>query len=129
MKKLNIVMLVCAVAISALLVVSLAVTSEVRETKKTLSSTFVYSSANTISSQESSTAPASSAASSAKLATYLVKTYNGEIGIFRVGEEKPFRILHVKTDSLPVADQKLLSSGISVQSSEQLQQVVEDYIS
>ncbi|WOC31338.1 MULTISPECIES: BofC C-terminal domain-containing protein [Caproicibacterium] len=132
MKKLNIVMLVCAVAVTALLVVSLSVTSEVQETKQTPSSAFVYSSANTVSSQESSPVGSSALQSDEageKTAAYLVKTYHGEIGIFRVGEEAPFRILNVQTASLPTADQQLLSSGISVQSAEELQQIVEDYIS
>jgi len=129
-KKLNIVMLVCAVVIAALLVVSLSVSNDVLETKKTPSSTFVYSSANAPSSQESTAPPTSSAVSSGgRMAVYLVKTYNGEIGIFRVGETVPFRILHVKTESLPAADQRLLHSGISVQTSEELQRIVEDYIS
>ncbi|MDD3229053.1 MAG: BofC C-terminal domain-containing protein [Oscillospiraceae bacterium] len=132
MKKLNTVILVCAVAITALLVVTLSITSEVRETKKTPSSTFVYSSANAASSQESNTlsttSPASSSASEQQ-AIYLVKTYKGKIGIFHVGETVPFRILNVLIQNLPKADQQLLESGISVQTSEELQQIIEDYVS
>ncbi|MCH4238902.1 MAG: hypothetical protein LKF71_01315 [Oscillospiraceae bacterium] len=136
MKKLNVVMLVCAVAVTALLVVTLSITSEVRETKQTPSSTFVYSSANEASSQEMSqitagtisSAATSSASSGGRQAIYLVKTHAGKIGIFHVGETVPFRVLEVPVSNLPEADQKLLKIGISVQSSEELQRIVEDYV-
>ncbi|MCH3972192.1 MAG: BofC C-terminal domain-containing protein [Oscillospiraceae bacterium] len=132
MKKLNTALLMCAVALAAVLVVSLSVAVVGRETEKTPSSTSVYSSSNPLSSQGSTAGQASlgSAASGVqKQALYLVKTYNGKIGIFRVGETKPFRVLEVETASLPPADQELLRSGISVQSTQELQSVIEDYVS
>ena len=131
MKKLNIGMLSCAVALAAVLVVSLAMTESSRETEKMPSSTSVYSSSKPFSSQGSASAAASlpSTVSAGKQAVYLVKTYNGKIGIFRAETDKPFRVLDVNVNSLPKADQELLRSGISVQSSEELQTIIEDYVS
>ena len=128
MKKLSTALLCCGVILAVLLVVTLTVPKKPQPARLAASSTFVYSSANNLSSQGTPHSAAPSAAPAAgRQAIFLVKAYEGKIGIYHVGEAKPFRILNVQVSSLPAADQQLLRSGISLQSSDQLQAVLEDY--
>lgn len=58
---------------------------------------------------------------------YILKSYNGRIGIFRTGENTPIEELDVDLENLPEADQKLLSEGIPAKDKETLRAIMEDY--
>ncbi len=57
---------------------------------------------------------------------YTVKTYGDIIGVFRYGEDIPFRLLPVSTSSLPDQDIEILQKGISLYSDEDLFSIIED---
>ena len=86
------------------------------------------STANSVSSQEappisSSTPPKEVSTSSG----YFVQSYEGHIGIFRNGEDKPMEETQVELNALPEADQILLQEGIYAESEAELRQIIEDY--
>ncbi len=56
---------------------------------------------------------------------YLLKEYNGKIGIFE--NEALIYTLDTYIFTLPEKDQKLLSEGISVSSKEELYEILEEY--
>ena len=58
---------------------------------------------------------------------YTVKTYGDIIGIFHYGEDIPFRLLSVSTQSLPSQDIESLNKGISIYSDEDLFNIIEDF--
>lgn len=58
---------------------------------------------------------------------YQLKEYEGKIGIYRTGEDKPYRVIDVYVSTLPAADQIELRDGIYIQSDEHLQRIIEDY--
>lgn len=61
--------------------------------------------------------------------SYIMKLYNGKIGIFRIGEAEPFETLDTDIKDLPQGDIELLTDGIRLQSAAELQRAVEDYTS
>lgn len=75
------------------------------------------------------TSDSSSAEASSDTANkgYIVKKYNDQVAIFKEGEDKPFEILDINIGSLPDTDQKALEAGISIQDSEKLRKLIEDY--
>ena len=60
---------------------------------------------------------------------FLLGNYNGYIALWKDGESKPLRVYPYSVVSLPSADQKLLQTGIPIRSQEQLQMLLEDYLS
>lgn len=88
----------------------------------------------TMSSNSTSIAP-SSQESSAIITTasaeddsiYIVREYNGHIGVFRDGEELPFEEINVDVGIFPEEDQKLLRDGIRARGTAELTRVIEDY--
>ena len=60
-------------------------------------------------------------------ASYLLKEYEGKIGIFHIGDTAPFRVLEVYLVSLPVIDRTELEDGIFVSGDAKLQVMIEDY--
>jgi len=59
---------------------------------------------------------------------FILKEYNGCIGVFKEGEKEPSRVLEdVVVKSLPEYDRKLLKTGIKVYSLWELQDLIEDY--
>ena len=57
--------------------------------------------------------------------TYLIKEFNGKIGIFE--NDALIYTLDTYIFTLPQKDQKLLSEGISVSSKEELYEIIEEY--
>ncbi len=63
-----------------------------------------------------------------RAALYIMRTIDGEIGVFKPDAEEPLYTLedvHVK--SLPQYDQSLLKTGIKIYSEKELQSLIEDY--
>ncbi len=61
--------------------------------------------------------------------SYSVKEYKGCIAVFKRGSEKPLRTTEVSVKTLPEADQKILKNGIFAENNEQLNEILEDYLS
>lgn len=60
---------------------------------------------------------------------YILKEFNGKIGVFRVGREFPDSIFDVYVSSLPESDQEYLIEGIKVKDQVELRNLKEDYSS
>ena len=58
---------------------------------------------------------------------YLVKRYNGSIGIFNAGETIPFRMIDTDVSLLPSFDRIALEDGIKIYSDEELDAIIEDF--
>lgn len=58
---------------------------------------------------------------------YIVRSYEGKLSVFNPGESKPFEILDINVDSLPLKDRELLNVGINITSKQQLRDILEDY--
>lgn len=61
--------------------------------------------------------------------TYIVKNFNGRVAVFEDSNSTPFRVTDVNIKDLPKDDQILLESGITANSKEQLNSILEDYLS
>lgn len=61
--------------------------------------------------------------------SYSVKEYKGCIAVFKRGSEKPLRTTEISVKTLPEADQKILKNGIFAENNEQLNEILEDYLS
>ena len=59
--------------------------------------------------------------------SYVLREYNGKIGVFYLGQELPFDVLDVYLSTLPVADQAQIREGIYADGEEQLRSIMEDY--
>lgn len=60
-------------------------------------------------------------------AVYTLKEYNGFLALFTDGNPLPDAVYSVAIASLPEADRKALSDGISVGNEEELQRLLEDF--
>lgn len=58
---------------------------------------------------------------------YIVKNYNGKIGIFIKGDENPFQVIDIDPSLLPEKDQEELSDGLEIKGAENLRQIIEDF--
>lgn len=58
---------------------------------------------------------------------YIIKNYQGKIGIFIKGDENPFQILDIDPSLLPEKDQEELSDGLEIKGAENLRQIIEDF--
>ncbi len=89
----------------------------------------VNSTANEESSQENLTNPSSSEkpVSTSEEMEYILKAYEGHIGIFRKGESIPIEEMDVSLEDLPQADQEMLREGIPAKDKESLRSIMEDY--
>lgn len=83
----------------------------------------VHFTSNAPSSQENGNLPAMTS----KPETYIIRSYDGKIGIFKNEEKSPFQIVDVEVSSLPQTDQLLLATGIHADNPSDLQQIIEDY--
>ncbi len=64
------------------------------------------------------------------LALYLVLgTWKGYIALFKKGETEPCQIFPNQVSSLPPEDQVALEEGIIIRNEQQLQALLEDYLS
>lgn len=61
--------------------------------------------------------------------TYTLKDYNGRIALYVDQDTKPTEIYNIFTNSLPEADITELRHGISVHTRQELEKLLEDYIS
>ncbi|XOQ49210.1 MAG: BofC-C domain-containing protein [Eubacteriales bacterium] len=123
MKK-NWIVLLCAVVI---MIAGLAIVfsqNHISGTPAAASSDILdYSTSKAPSSQESSEIIAMTSKSN----VYIVKEYEGHIGIFYNDESKPYEEIQVDVSSLPEADRKLLKEGIKVTDTDRLNSIIEDY--
>ena len=89
----------------------------------------VNSTANEESSQENLTNSSSSEKpiSTSEEMEYILKAYEGHIGIFRKGESIPIEEMDVSLEDLPQADQEMLREGIPAKDKESLRSIMEDY--
>lgn len=92
-------------------------------------SVFVLSAASFSSALYNRNRPVSTtaAASSTGPAYYIVKEYNGNIGIFPEDSTQPKRTVHINVADLPDEDRYLLECGILVRSETELRELIEDY--
>ena len=72
---------------------------------------------------------ATSSASSEAEKTYLLKEYNGQIGVFTDDKETPDSVLDVMVNSLPEYDRQSLKNGIFVTGDTELNSLIEDLTS
>lgn len=70
-----------------------------------------------------------STASVKKTTGYIVKEYQGKIGIFTPGNQNPGQVLNVYVTSLPQSEQKRLEAGIRVSTHVGLLEMIENYTS
>ncbi len=63
------------------------------------------------------------------LLTYLLGIHKGYVALYECGKEEPRQIYPCAVKTLPEADQKALAVGIHALNDEQLQQLLEDYLS
>ena len=61
--------------------------------------------------------------------TYVLREYEGALGVFYDGETEPIRVYEVIVASLPDGDRELLDAGIIANNEEELHQLLEDYTS
>lgn len=63
------------------------------------------------------------------IVTYIVKDFNGNIAIYEVSSDTPYKVTDVPISSLPMADQETLKKGIKVSGENELQALLEDLCS
>ena len=85
-----------------------------------------YSTANENSSQENIRISGSSSVSLSQT-LYIIREYDGQIGVFAEDEVTPRRIVAVEVALLPEADLKMLRGGITVRGEDRLNSILEDY--
>ena len=61
--------------------------------------------------------------------SFLLGSYQGFIALWEEGKSKPTQVYPYTVSSLPEADQALISKGIPITSRQQLQYLLEDYLS
>lgn len=59
--------------------------------------------------------------------TYILKEYDGKIGVFREGNTAPDEVLDVYLITLPDEDAALLRNGISVSGQDEVRALIEDF--
>jgi len=65
----------------------------------------------------------------ALILTIILGTHKGFLALWRTGEEAPLRVFPLAAASLPPADQQMLARGIPIESQDQLNHLLEDYLS
>ena len=81
------------------------------------------STANETSSQETS----GIIAMTCKIDKYIVKEYNGRIGLFYNDETKPREVYDSDVSTLPEKDQEELKKGIVIKDRNSVHKIIEDY--
>ena len=60
---------------------------------------------------------------------YTVKVYQGKVAIFNNKSNLPLNIFDTYVSTLPQHDRMLLEEGITIENTEELQRIIEDYTS
>lgn len=63
------------------------------------------------------------------LLSFVLGSYKGYVALFNKGAEEPRQIYPYQVSTLPPADQQALEEGIVVRTEEQLNKLLEDYLS
>jgi len=63
------------------------------------------------------------------LAGILIGVHNGRIALWNEGNDKPFKVFPYRASMLPDEQEQMLKNGIRVESMEELQRLVEAYLS
>lgn len=63
------------------------------------------------------------------LISFLLGSYNGYIALWKGSDPEPIKVFPYKVSSLPPADRSRLECGISIDSIQDLEQMLEDYLS
>lgn len=58
---------------------------------------------------------------------YTVREYEGQIAVFSDGSEMPVKVFDTAVSALPKSDRELLELGITVETPEELQKIIEDF--
>ena len=58
---------------------------------------------------------------------YLIREYEGKIGVFTQNSDTPIKIIETNPTLLPEYDQKMLKEGIYLYSETELRQLIEDF--
>lgn len=90
------------------------------------STAIIYSSYKIITSQ---TAEIQAEAGEIVKPIYIMKDYEGKLAVFNYGSSTPFEIFDVYTSDFSEADIEILTQGIEIYTSAELQSLVEDYTS
>lgn len=59
---------------------------------------------------------------------FLLGVHDGKLTLWREGESHPEQVYDIRADTLPPADQVLLTRGIRVESRQELWQLLENYL-
>ena len=59
--------------------------------------------------------------------TYTVREFEGQIAIFADDSEIPVKVFDTSVATLPKSDRELLELGITVENTEELQRIIEDF--
>lgn len=60
---------------------------------------------------------------------FLLGIYEGKIALWRNNEPEPIQVFPYRASMLPKADQKALQKGIAIDNLDQLQKLIQDYLS
>ncbi len=123
MKRESVVLLLLVAVIAVLLYLRFPLKQTTPSSEPASSNIINNSTANVPSSQESSEINVMAS----RADVYMLKEYNGVIGVFFNEENTPYQEIDVAVSSLPAADQELLQEGIRVYSKEELNNRIEDY--
>lgn len=61
--------------------------------------------------------------------TYILRDYNGKIALYKNSNNTPDEVFDIFTDSLPESDAKSLKRGITASTEQELQKLIESYLS
>jgi len=87
----------------------------------------VYSGIRRIPEEEAARRERPTASVGAPVPLYILREFEGKIGLFEEGEQAPFQILKVYVFTLPERDQIALQGGIRIYSEEELWARIEDF--
>lgn len=82
-----------------------------------------------VTSAKASPETESTAVVSAESQTYVLKSVNNRIVVYKKGEASPFLVTDSRTDHLPKSDILQLKNGIEVEGEKNLKRTLEDYCS
>ncbi|WP_197068308.1 BofC C-terminal domain-containing protein [Candidatus Soleaferrea massiliensis] len=60
---------------------------------------------------------------------YVLKDYDGRLAVFKSNQQKPEIVFNVYTSNLPQYDQDSLQKGVAAKDIQELNRLIEDYIS